>query len=895
MLSLRTNDGPSVYHSRPTLTMSIDLQEWADVPSTAIPHFTDNLIHFFPELFKHTCSRGYEGGFVERLRYGTYLAHIIEHVALVLSSLSGIETTFGKTRYAGYPGHYDIVTRFKNEEGMKECLRQSFEIVKALITEKKFDLKDIVVKIKTLASETVLGPSGQALLAAAIKRKIPYRRMPHSLIQLGFGKNTRRIQAAVTNQTGLIATGIAKDKKITKQILEDNFIPVPDGDVVSTLEELKMAMTKISSPYVIKPLNGNHGNGVSLKLESIDEITTAFKLAQSFSPDVLIEEMCFGRDYRILLVNGKLIAAAERRPPCVIGDGKKTLHELIAKINEDPRRGEGHQNVLSRIEIDEVVLQKLHKKNISLNDVIANDEVLILRDNANLSSGGTAKDVTEKVHPDIVTLCERAARVIGLDICGLDLIHSEISLPIDSCTKVIEVNAGPGLRMHLSPCEGEAKPVADKIIEMLYPQDESARIPIVAVTGTNGKTTVVRLLHKIFSADKEKIVGLTTTDGIWIGEKNIFSGDTTGPQSSRLVLSDPTVDMAILEVARGGILRGGLAYDWSDVAVITNIREDHIGQDGIEDLDDLLWIKSLVAERVKEYGTLVLNADDPATLMVRNNPRVQEQKLNFFLFSADEQNEVFKNHIMIGGNGCWLEEGWIRIQYEGLSEKLVRAHDISLTLNGRARFQIENILASMAVAKSLGIPKYQMIESLKSFESTQENLGRLNIYQIRNNYVILDYGHNENALSSMGQILSHFDGYKKTVVLGLPGDRDDRLLEKSALQATDICDVLVLKEDQDLRGRKSGEISDLMIRTIQKNNKSIQIDKILDEQQAVQTVLNRMDENEIIIIFYEKLKTILPILRPYDPQPVAVIPDLAEIRKLNRDSLNKETGYVHSL
>lgn len=872
--SIRTNFGPSVFHSKSTIVMTVDLENWKEVSSHSIPYFVSALLEKLPGLRQHTCSKGYPGGFVQRLKDGTYLAHIIEHIALELSSICGIEAFYGKTRYAGRAGLYDIVTRYKNEKGMQACLTTAVALAQALLEKQSFDLTKATTKIINIVAETTLGSTTKALLEAAKKRHIPYRLMGDgSLLQLGYGKKKRRLQTAVTDETNLISADIAKDKLLTKKILDENFIPVPQGGVISEERELFDVLSSFEGPYVVKPIDGNHGRGVSLNLKTKEEVAKAFHLAKEISEKVIIEEMCSGHDYRMLVVGGKLVAAAERKPPMVVGDGKKTLHELVEELNQDPRRGSGHENVLSKVEVDDVMKEFLKKNNIAWDAVIGKGQWVQLRENANLSSGGTAKDVTDKVHPEVVRLCERAARQIGLDICGLDLIHTDISLPTARGAKIIEVNAGPGLRMHLAPSDGQARPVADLIIDRIFPRAEDGRIPIVSVTGTNGKTTTVRLIHKIMS-EPQQTVGLTTTDGIWIGPEKIYTGDTTGPKSAQVVLSDPKVDIAVLEVARGGVLRGGLGYDWSDVAVITNIKEDHIGQNGIEDVDDLVWIKSLIAERVKTGGTLVLNADDTTTFAIQFRPRVQRQDLKIFLFSLSLENFSFRQHIERGGKGCSIDNGWIVIFDNMRSQRLMPVTNIPLTMEGRARFNVANALAATAASLSMGAGLQQIRQGLQSFKAVEENLGRFNIYKVRNSYVILDYGHNEDAFSAIGDLIGEFPGYKKKAILSLPGDRSDELLIRSAKKVASFCDKVYLRDDIDLRGRQPLEVPTMCVAAIKESAIKCQIEVIHENSSGICKVLDSLEEGQILILFYDDINEVRSVLRNYDPQPVDVIPDL---------------------
>jgi cyanophycin synthetase len=615
---------------------------------------------------------------------------------------------------------------------------------------------------------------------------------------------------------------------------------------------------------------------VSLRLETPEEIEKAFWLAREFSAKVVIEEMCEGRDFRVLVINGKFSAASERTQPMVIGDGKSTIRELVDQVNQDPRRGVGHDAPLTRIEIDEISQQFLQKQNLHVNSIPAKNFPVILRSNANLSSGGTARDITDETHPDVRRLCERIARLVDLDICGIDIIAPSLSTPPTTQLKIIEVNAGPGLRMHLSPAIGEPRNVAGEIIETMFPVGSSSRIPIVAVTGTNGKTTVVRIIHKILSADA--VVGMTTSDGISVGTSQILSGDMTGPQSARIVLSDPQVEKAVLEVARGGIRRRGLGYDWSDVGVITNIREDHIGQDGIESVEDLIWIKSLVAERVKENGTLVLNADDENSLLVRQSKRLKTRNHRILLYSCTAMNPEFRKHLLSGGDGAWAEAGWIYLQLQHKVHRLVSVHNLRFTMEGRAVFQVSNALAAVGAAAAVGATPDQISMGLMSFEPNADNLGRLNIYKVNEGHVILDYGHNPDAISAMGGFLSQWSGHRKIAVLGLPGDRADHLLRESAFRLMTSFDQVLIRDDEDLRGRVPREVPKIICKTIRSHDSDFSCEIKESERAAVEQALSQIQKEDIVVIFYENLESIMPILRQFDPTPVSDIPS-ADLRE----------------
>lgn len=893
ILSLKPVYGPSVYHNSPTLNMKIDLENWAETASDEIPGFTDNLLKMLPGLQKHTCSPGYEGGFVERLRRGTYMGHIIEHIALELSDQVGIGVSYGKTRYAGAPGVYQIVTRFLNEEGMKECLKLAVQVAETATKDSNFNFAPHFERMREIILDTSLGPSTKALVEAAEKRNIPWRRLSgHSLIQLGQGKHARRIQTAVTDDTCLIAADLAQDKELTKKILDANFLPVPKGESVSSLEELENLIKPFSPPYVVKPLDGNHGNGVSLNLQTREDVLAAYEQARKFSSSVLIEEMCEGRDYRILVVNGKLAAAAERSPPQVEGDGTKTIWQLIDNLNLDPRRGVGHASTLTRVEVDPIMLSRLKKQNLDLDSLIPAGEIVVLRDNANLSSGGTAADVTSDVHPEKRSICERAARVIGLDICGIDLICPDISKPFKDDSKIIEVNAGPGLRMHLAPSSGKAQPVAEAILEMLYPGEQNGRIPVLSVTGTNGKTSVTRMLHKILGHG-DKVVGMTTTDGIWLGKEKIYTGDTTGPMSTQVVLSDPKSEAVVLEVARGGLLRGGLAYDWSDVSVITNIASDHIGQDGIESIDDIVWIKSLVAERVRIGGTLVLNADDSYSLALKDNPRVRRGHRNIFLYSIHADNPELLNHLSNDGSGAWIENGWVCLYHKGEAIRVLEVADMPCTLGGIAEFQVSNLLAAVSAAIASGISVKQISESLGELMPANENIGRANLYKIRDRYVMLDYGHNEPAFQAMGRLVDNVHGYHKIAIVGLPGDRENKLLEDSAGVIAEHFDEIIIREEKDLRGRLPGVVSNLMAKRIAATDRRVDVKRIPDEVVALRYAIEHSPKDSFIVLFYEDLAVVRDAILEYDPEPVRGIPAIATVGPNTTGAVQTTRGLAH--
>jgi cyanophycin synthetase len=673
---------------------------------------------------------------------------------------------------------------------------------------------------------------------------------------LGFGKNRRLIQATTTQWTSSVAVDIASDKDLTKKLLADAWIPVPEGLRVRTEDGAIEAFHSLRKPLVVKPLDGHHGEGVSLSIESADELIQAFHLARVHSSTVIVEEHFYGRDYRVLIIGRQLVAAAERIPPHVIGDGKHSIAQLVEIENRNPKRGNGHANILTKIHLDPISVAFLKKSGRDLDDIPSEGEHIVLRQTANLSQGGTSRDVTSSVHPEIRSICERAALTIGLDICGIDLVVPDITQPFTT-GGVIEVNAGPGFRMHQYPTEGQSRDVAGATIEMLYPQGSPSRIPIIAVTGTNGKTTTTRMVAHIFSSETGKVVGMTTSDGIYIGGNCVKRGDTTGPVSARSVLADPRVEIAVLETARGGIMRGGLAYDWSDVGLITNVQLDHIGQDGIETIEDILHVKSLIAERVREGGTIVLNADCDNLRSLIESDRLKRLQRNFVYYSKADNHPLIQKQIENGGTAFILRNGWITEVNSDGEHQIAHIFDIPATFRGTAAFQISNALAAASCCRSLGVPREHVGLGLKTFQSELHNSGRMNFYRLPKGIAVLDYGHNPAAIEAVGRMLERWNVSRRTCVLSAPGDRSRDLIEKVGREASRWFQRILIKEDVDLRGRQPGETAEILFEGMENAvNKKI----ILDEGQALESAISSMAEGEVVVIFYEQKDLVLSVL-----------------------------------
>ncbi|HEV2802686.1 MAG TPA: cyanophycin synthetase [Pyrinomonadaceae bacterium] len=857
---IRTLAGPNIYNHKPVLLMKLCLEELAETESRDVENFNERLVALLPGLAEHHCNKGRAGGFLERLETGTYFGHIVEHVALELSDGAGVPVYYGKTLYADEPGCYNVVVAYKAEQGMRFLLETAVELVSALTKNETYPLAEKLAEARRIIARTELGPSTRAIVEAARRRNIPWFRVNRdSLVQLGYGKNRRFIQAAMTSETGGIAVEVAGDKELTKTILEQADIPVPRGRVVETVLEAVEALSDFGGTVVVKPMDGCQGKGVSLNLKTPAQVAEAFEIALGYSREVLVEEQLVGRDYRVLVVGGRLVAASERLSCHVTGDGEHTLAELIEIANRDPLRGDGHDNLLTKIKVDQVMLAHLQKHGLSLTHVPGAGERVFLRETGNLSTGGTAIDVTDEVHPDVRRLCERAARVVGLDICGLDLIASDIAQPLQPGNGFIEANAAPGLRMHIAPSQGQPRDVGGAIIDMLYPHSAEARIPVISITGTNGKTTVTRMIGHILQ-EMHWCVGMTTTDGIHIGGEIVSRGDTTGPHSARVVLSDPTVEVAVLETARGGITRRGLGYDWSDISIMTNIREDHIGQDGIRSIEDLVHIKSLIAERVREGGTLILNADDEQLVRLVEKPGVRRINKQFIYFSLSDNHVLIRKYMDIGGAAFFVRDGRI-IEAVGREEYEVAAvADIPVTMGGTARFQVSNVLATVAACRAHGVTRENIVAALKTFRNDEHNPGRANLYQVGAGYVMVDYGHNPDAFEAVARMTALWQGRRVTAILGVPGDRDDSLIEASGRVAARGFQRIIIKEDKDLRGRQKGEVAGLLCRTVNAESPDRECLTVLDEIAAFSQELREMKQGDVIVVFYDKLEPVLEVL-----------------------------------
>jgi cyanophycin synthetase len=864
--------------------MRLDLGDLDSKETREFKGFNDRLLGCLPGLNDHQCSLGRRGGFVQRLEEGTYFGHVVEHVAIELATLAEAGANHGKTRHSGEPRIYNVAIEYKAEHASRYLLEVAVRLVTAVLNAEAFPVGKEIWEAKQIAAHTELGPSTRAIVEAAERRNIPWRREgEESLVQLGYGKNRRFIQAAMTDGTSATAVELVQDKEYTKILLSRAGIPVPEGKVVRSPAEAVAALHELGAPLVVKPLTGRQGNGVSIGVETDQEMQQAYNEAGSFSPTVVVEKLLTGRNYRLLVVDGKLIAASERTPCKVIGDGSHTIKDLIDVENNNPLRGEGHEKPLTKIKVDHSVIQHLKRVGLTTKSVPARNEEVTLSERVNLSAGATARDVTDEVHPSIKVMCERAARLAGLDICGVDLITEDISRPMKN-GGILELNAGPGLRMHCFPSEGKPRDVGGAIVDMLYPNGETGRIPIISITGTNGKTTVTRMVGHILQSFG-KTVGVTTTDGIYIDGTRVVEGDTTGPASAQTVLSDPAVEVAVLETARGGIVRRGLGYDWSDVGVITNIGEDHLGQDGIKSIDDVVYIKSLVAERVCEGGTLVLNADAELVVGIGRQKAVTKRRKQIFYFSLDGDNPVVREHLSQGGTAFLLQDGWLVETTKNESHKIVDVSSVPATMNGLAEFQVANLLAAVAACRAQNVPRDVIASSLKKFTSYSNNPGRVNLYKLNGGHVIVDYGHNANAFEAICRMASKWEDRRVTGVIGVPGDRDDSLIDHAGRVAARGFHRLIIREDHDLRGRDPGRVAQLLREAALDEAPQTDCQIMLDENDALHHAVKTMQHGEVVVVFYEKLEPLRRVLEKYAAQPVQSLSALnveTKPRRLNR-------------
>jgi len=858
VVSMRNYSGRNIFSHKPVVKMLVDLGDLAATFTKDIAGFNDKLLEIFPGLKTHYCSPGYEGGFVQRLNDGTLLSHVTEHLALELQCILGYDVYFGKTRVVEEPSLYYIVYEYINERSAIEFGRTAAEIVLALVRNDTISVDKILDHLYSVSFDTDLGPSTQAILDEAKRRYIPVRRLGEdSLLQLGYGKQIKFIEASLPGATSSIAVDLAKNKQLVKDLLRENRIPVPVGGIVDSEDAAVVLAEQIGYPIVVKPIDANQGKGVTANILDENLLRTAYNLAASYTKRVIVEKYIQGKDYRVLVVGDKISAVAERKPPYIVGDGIHSISELVQEENKNPNRGQGHQKSLTRIYLDSVAREFLARSELRTEDIPKDGEVVYLRGNGNLSTGGSARDCTMDIHPKNAEMAVKAAKVIGLEVAGIDIVIDNISrLLTPRNGAIIEVNAAPGLRMHLSPTEGKSKNVAADILNHMYPEGTMASIPIVSVTGTNGKTTVTRLIRHVLSLTNKK-VGMTCSSGTYVGEECILKGDNTGPASAHSILYNREVEAAVLETARGGIIRRGLGYDLADVGIVVNISDDHLGQDGINTLDDLAFIKSLVVEAVKPTGHAVLNADDSMTKHIAH--RVD---CNLIYFSQNKKNPIIESHVDKGGMAVIAENDLICLYQNKNRIALMGVDEIPITFNGKAVCNIENSLAAAAGLFALGIPEHTIRLGLMSFKPDPvANAGRFNLFDMGEFRVLLDYGHNLGGYKSVIQFINNLNAKRLVGIIGMPGDRLDRAVFEVGQIAGRVFSKLYIKEDKDLRGRTPGEVASILYHGALNGGADREdIEIISSEIDALETAINRAASGDLIVMFYESFDSVLNLV-----------------------------------
>lgn len=864
ILKIQTLRGPNYWSIRrhKLIVMRLDLENLAETPSNEIPGFYEGLVEALPSLEGHYCSPGCRGGFLMRVREGTMMGHIVEHVALELQELAGMHVGFGRTRETSTSGVYQVVFEYLNEEAGRYAGRAAVRLCQSIFDRGRYpkaELEQDLQDLKDLWRDAALGPSTESIVKEAEKRGIPWMQLgARFLIQLGYGVNQKRMQATMTDNTGILGVELACDKEATKRILANAGVPVPKGTVINFLDDLPEAIEYVGGyPIVIKPLDGNHGRGITIDIQNWEEAEVAYDAARQISRSIIVERYYKGRDHRVLVVDGKVVAVAERVPAHVVGDGRSTIAELIEETNKDPNRGEGHDKVLTKIELDRTSYQLLERQGYTLDSVLAKDEICYLRATANLSTGGIAVDRTDEIHPENVWLAQRIVKIIGLDIAGIDIVTSDISRPLREVDGVIvEVNAAPGFRMHVAPSQGTPRNVAGAVIDMLFPNEQASRIPILSVTGTNGKTTTTRLLAHIYK-QTGKVVGYTTTDGTYIGDYLVEVGDNTGPQSAQLILQDPTVEVAVLETARGGILRSGLAFEAANVGVVLNVAADHLGIGDIDTIDQLAHLKSVVAEAVYPDGYAVLNADDPRVAAI-----AERTKANIAYFTMNPESELVRNHIQKGAVAAVYENGFLSILKGDWTHRIERAENIPLTMGGRAPFMIANALAASLAAFVQNVSIEQIRAGLNTFRaSVSQTPGRMNLFNLGNFHALVDYAHNPHSYEALGSFVRNWTNGDRIGVIGGPGDRRDQDFVALGKLSAEIFDYVIVKEDDDTRGRARGSAAELIIQGIKQVNPNYEFEAILDETQAINKALDIAPENSLVVILPESVNRAIKLIK----------------------------------
>ncbi|WP_158730455.1 MULTISPECIES: cyanophycin synthetase [unclassified Flavobacterium] len=862
IIKIQALRGPNIWsiQRKKLIQMRLDLEEMEQFPTNKIQGFRERIEAMLPSMIEHRCSEGCRGGFFSRVDRGTWMGHVIEHIALEIQTLAGMETGFGRTRETKTPGTYNVVFSYTEENVGLFAAESSVAIAEALIAGKEYDIDADLQKMREIRERVRLGPSTGSIVDEAVSRDIPWIRLgTNSLVQLGYGINQMRFQATITCKTSSIAVDIACNKEQTKKMLENASIPVASGSICVDEESLADVIKKIGYPIVLKPLGGNHGKGASINVTNWEDAVSGLAFAQTYGKRVIVEKFITGFDFRVLVIDNKLVAAAKRVPAHVVGNGVDTIQQLIDTTNLDPRRGYGHENVLTQIDVDRDTEDLLEKLNYTLETIPNNGETVFLKSTANLSTGGTSVDVTDMMHPENIFLAERISRVIGLDVCGVDIMAENLTQPLkENGGVILEVNAAPGFRMHLAPSEGLPRNVAAPVIDMLYPPGKSCRIPIIAVTGTNGKTTTTRLLAHIVKNNGFK-VGFTTSDGIYVQNHMMEKGDTTGPLSAEYILRDPTVEFAVLETARGGILRSGLGFSRCDIGIITNIQEDHLGLSDIHTLSDLARVKATVVRSVKKNGWAVLNGDDEHCIKI-----AKELQCNVAYFSLNENSEFIKKQCAEGKTVAVYENGFITIKKGEWKIRVEKVTLVPLTLGGKAKFMIANVLAATLASYLWGFKTGDISQSLKTFiPSAAQTPGRMNIFEFKKFKVLIDFAHNACGYKGVADYLESVTASKKIGIIAGVGDRRDEDIRECAYLAACMFDHIIIRQEKFLRGRTEEEIINLILEGIKTSGKDVTYEIIPKETEAIKHAINCAEEGSFITALSDVVTNAIEIVQEY--------------------------------
>jgi cyanophycin synthetase len=858
--------GPNYWSIRrhKLIVMVLDLEEMEELPSNKIDGFNDRLKMMFPSMYSHRCSVGEPGGFFQRLEEGTWLGHVIEHIALEIQTLADMDTGFGRTRGYGEKGVYNVVFSYIEENVGRYAAKAAVDICKALISGDSYDLEADIQRMREIREDERLGPSTGSIVEEAEARGIPWIRLnKYSLCQLGYGANQKRIQATVTSETSSIGVEIACDKEDTKYLLEQAEVLVPRGDIIGRESSLEAACRYVGFPLVVKPVGGNHGRGITVNIKNYEDALVAFHAAKNVSSKVIVEKYITGEDYRLLVINNVLVAAAKRTPANVVGDGKSTIKELVDEVNKDSRRGYGHENVLTKITINDLTKTIIAAKGYTEDSVPAKGETVILKDTANLSTGGTAEDVTDIVHPSNVSMAERISKIIDLDICGIDIMTTDISKPLEETGgAVLEVNAGPGFRMHLAPTTGLPRNVAAPVVDKLFPQQgNTGRIPIIATTGTNGKTTTTRLIAHMAKM-KGYRVGYTTSDGVYIQNRLLMKGDCTGPASAEFVLKDPTVNFAVLECARGGLLRAGLGFKKCDVGIVTNVAADHLGLKGIHTIEQLAKVKGVIPETVLPDGYAILNADDDLVYEMRRSINC-----NLALFSMDEENPRIKALQKLGGITAIYENGYVTLCRGTWKMRIMKAENIPLTYGGKATFMIQNILPAVIAANVRGIGIEDMKVALETFiPSASQTPGRLNLFKFENFSILLDYAHNPAGMRALQDFTNNLEATVKVGIIAGVGDRREEDTNELGSIAAEMFDEIIIRQDKNLRGKSEEDLIKMLDAGIKMKDPHKKTTIIPSEKEAITHAVKNAQKGALIICCSDVIPDALELVMKFKEQ-----------------------------